>query len=373
MKNLFEPGQPVESKIVAIGNDTVFIDLGLKSEGLVNLSEFTDDEGKYTIKEGDPIKVFFRDAQGDELHFTTRLGGKTGRNGGAESSMANTMIESAFKNEMPVGGHVEKEIKGGFEVTVAGSRAFCPYSQMGYKQKEEPAYYIGRTLTFKIQEYKNDGRNIVVSNRAIGEEAEADNLAKVSASIKEGMTVHGKVVSLQKYGAFVDIGGFEALLPISEISHTRVEDVASVLKVGQELDAKVIKADWAHNRVSLSTKELESDPWDTVAKQFPAGTKISGTIARVADFGVFVTIAPGIDGLVHISTLENIDRNTNIRKLFKTGDRIDVSVIKVDSKERRISLQPASSAEQDDTASKYLSNQDNDDDGYNPFAALLKK
>lgn len=369
MKNLYEPGQEVETTVVQISTDTVFIDLGLKSEGFVDKAEFTDEKGACSVKEGDKIKVFFVGNKGDSLYFTTKLSGEN----------AAELLESAFKSVLPVEGHVEKEIKGGFEVKVGQSRAFCPYSQMGFKNRLEPAEYVGRTMTFLITEFKNDGKDIIVSNRKYEEQKEDDKIKSLSQKIHEGDIVKGTVKSLQSYGAFVDIGGFQALLPISEISHQRVEDISKVLSVGQEIEAKAIKIEWneqkpERSRISLSLKSLEKDPWDDVSS-LKIGDKITGKIARIAPFGLFVNLKPGIDGLVHISTLQNVNDKTNLSKKFKVGDNFDVVIQKIDAAEKRISLAPATSNEQDDEASEYLSRQSRDDDGetYNPFAALLKK
>lgn len=365
MKNLYEPGQPVETTVVAVANDTVFIDLGLKSEGFVDKAEFTDDDGNVSVKEGDKIKVYFVGSRHDEFHFTTKLSG---------DKADNSLLENAYKNSVPVEGHVTKEIKGGFEVMVGTVRAFCPYSQMGFKQKKEPAEYVGQHLTFRITEYKNEGKNIIVSNRAILEDAAAQKLQHLAGEITVGMTVTGKVTRLQSYGAFVEVKGFEALLPVSEISRIRVTKVEDVLSVGQEVTAKVIKTDWDHERVSLSMKELEADPWEGTDKKFPVGTEIEGKISRVADFGVFINLAPGVDGLVHISKLP-VERNTNLKKVYKPGDILPVVVEKVDMEEKRISLTPVVSNEEQDNAHEYMKSHSNDDDGetYNPFAALLKK
>ena len=365
MRNLFEPGQMVETTVVAISSDTVFIDLGLKSEGFIDKSEFTDDKGNLSIKEGDRIKVYFASASGDELHFTTKLAGK---NAGKD------MLDSAFKNGVPVEGHVSREIKGGFEVMVGQARAFCPYSQMGYRERKEPAEYVGKHLTFKIQEYKNEGRNIVLSNRAILADQAAEQKARLAEKFQLGSIVKGSVSRIESYGAFVNVEGFEALLPISEISHVRVKDVHDVLKVGQEIEAKIIRADWEKEKVSLSTRELEKDPWDGVAEKFPVGTKIEGKVSRVADFGLFINLAPAVDGLVHVSKLP-VERNTNLKKVYKPGDSLAVTVERVDEDGKRISLSPVVSNEEADNAAEYQRSHASDDDGetYNPFAALLKK
>lgn len=365
MKNLYEPGQQIETKIVAITDDTIFLDLGLKSEGILNKAELTDENGVCQVKEGETIKVFFLANKSEELHFTTRLSGKdTGKE----------ILENAYKNGIPVEGHVTQEIKGGFEVMVGSTRAFCPYSQMGYRDRKEPSEYVGQHLTFRIQEYKNDGKNIVLSNRQILEEEANDKLNRLQKELTVGMTVTGKIKSIESYGAFVELNGFQALLPISEVSHVRVADLHDVFKVGQEVTAKIIKADWAHEKMSLSTKELEADPWEGIAEKFPVGTKIEGSVSRVADFGLFINLAPAVDGLVHISKLP-VERNTNLKKVYKAGDTLTVTVDSVDTEEKRISLSPVVSNEEQDNASEYLSKQKDSDDGetYNPFAELLKK
>ena len=365
MKHLFEPGQQIETKIVAITDDTIFLDLGLKSEGILDKSELADENGNVDVKEGDTIKVYFLSNNRDELHFTTKLSGKdTGKE----------ILENAFKNGIPVEGHVTQEIKGGYEVMIGSTRAFCPFSQMGYRQKKESSEYVGKHLTFVIQEYKNDGRNIVVSNRVIMEREANEKKNKLAQELTVGTVVKGTVLSLENYGAFVNVNGFQALLPISEISHTRVSNVGDVLSVGQEIEAKIISADWSRERVSLSMKELEKDPWEEIAEKFPVGTRIEGTISRIAAFGLFVNIAPGIDGLVHVSKLD-VERNTNLKKAFNEGEKMEVVVESIDSDEKRIALTPVVSNEEQDNANDYMSNHKNDDDGetYNPFAALLKK
>jgi small subunit ribosomal protein S1 len=366
----FDIGEEIETSVVQVSNDTVFIDLGLKSEGFVDKSEFCDEEGKCSVKEGDRIKVYFVGSKGDDLHFTTKI---KGENAGSE------VLENAFSGGLPVEGHVEKEIKGGFEVKIGSARAFCPYSQMGYKNRLEPSEYIGRTLSFLITEYKNEGKNIIISNRRFEEQKEMEKVNSLSSSLSEGSVVKGIVKSIQSYGAFVDINGFQALLPVSEISHQRIEKIEDFLSAGQVIEAKVIRADWnsAHpdrSKVSLSLKALEKDPWESLADSLKAGDKISGKIVRIAGFGLFVNLKPGIDGLVHISALNDVSTTTNLSKKYSIGQEFDVVIEKIDLKEKRISLAPASSVEQDKETASYMAGQDDDEGNtYNPFAALLKK
>lgn len=366
----FEVGQEIETTVVQISSDTVFIDLGLKSEGFIEKSEFLDADGKYSVREGDRIKAYFVSSDRGELRFTTRLKGD-----GADLGI----LESAFSSGLPVEGRVEKEIKGGFEVRIGTGRAFCPYSQMGYKNRAAGEEYIGRSMAFIITEFKNEGRNIIVSNRKAEERAEIEKIGSLSEKLAVGSIVRGEIKSLQSYGAFVDLDGFQALLPISEISHARVDDISAVLSVGQKIEAKIIKAEWnaarpERSKVSLSMKELEKDPWDEVAS-IAVGEKITGKIARIAQFGLFVSLRPGIDGLVHVSLLRDVNDKTNLSKKYKIGDAMDVVVQKIDADEKRISLAPAVSGEQENDAADYLRAQADKDDGdtYNPFAALLKK
>jgi len=310
MKNRFEIGEAFETTIVAITDSTIFVDLSAKSEGVVDRAELADENGEVSVKEGDKIKVFFTGEVRGEMRFTTKIaGGKTD----------NTMIENAFKGGIPVEGHVEAEIKGGYEVKIGGARAFCPYSQMGFKKREEPSAYVGRNMTFIITEYKNDGKDILVSNRKIGESEYADKLGKLAQQIKEGAIVEATVESIEKFGAFVDVQGFRALLPISEMSLDRVADAGDIVEVGQELKVQVIKTDWKNERVSVSLKALMADPWDAVAEKFPSGTKVDGKISKIMDFGLFVNLDKGVDGLVHISELEDISANTNLKKVYKIG------------------------------------------------------
>ena len=363
MKKLL-PGEEINAAIVQISDDTIFLDLNSKSEGVLNAAELKDENGNLSVKEGDVIKAYFLDDKNGEMRFTTKI---------ASNNADKTIIENAYKNGIPVEGKVEKEIKGGYEVKIGNIRAFCPFSQMGGRCKEENETFEGKTLTFKITEYKNDGRNVLVSNRAVLEAARLSQMETLKSKLKVGMTVSGKVLSLQPFGAFVDVQGFQALLPVSEISRGRVENVADFLEPGQEITASVIKTDWEHEKVTLSMKALLADPWDTVSERYKPEQKVSGSVARIADFGIFVNIEDGVDGLVHISTIEKAKANTNLRKLFRVGDKFDAQIISIDSANRRISLAPASSVKQDDDSEEYLKNQDNSGETYNPFAALLKK
>lgn len=359
----FEPGQELSTTIIAISGESVFLDLNAKSEGILPVSEILDKEGNLLFKEGDTVRVYFTGSRNGEMIFTRRIG--------RENTDA-AILENAFRKGIPVEGSVAGEIKGGFEVSVGPARAFCPYSQMGFREKKEPSEYVGRTLTFRIMEYRDNGKSLMVSNRAILQEEHDSRIKELSRKLPEGTRVECTVESLHEYGAFVDIGGFRALLPVSEVSREKVDDISTVLSPGDKLEVEIIRADWQRERVSVSRKNLLADPWDRAEKDYPEGKKLTGAVSRIADFGLFINLEPGLDGLVHISELEDVDEGTNLRKVFSIGEKMSVTVKSVDGKNRRISLKPASTPEQDKDAEKYMSSQ-NSEETYNPFAALFSK
>jgi small subunit ribosomal protein S1 len=227
-------------------------------------------------------------------------------------------------------------------------------------------------MTFRIQEYKDNGRKLVVSNRAILEEARNLQLESLKKTLKEGMVVKGRIKSLQDFGAFVDVNGIQALLPVSEIARTRVEDINSVLSAGEEIEAKIIKIDWKTERITLSLKSLLADPWENAREKYPRDSKHTGKVVRIAEFGAFVSLESGIDGLIHVSELKGEDKFGNPKVTLKKGDEVQVQILDVDSVKKRISLKQASSLEEDESSQKYL-NDESESDTHNPFAALLKK
>ena len=356
-----QPGQLLETQIVSISDAYIFLQLSGKSEGILERAELTNQDGKLTVKEGDTIKVYFLQAKNGELYFTTRISGdKAGQ----------AILENAYKNKIPVEGLVEKEIKGGYEIKIGGSRAFCPYSQMGLKRAEDSGSYVGKHLTFRIQEYKENGRNILVSNRIIEEESHQDKIESLKKTLHEHMTVKGTITSVQDFGAFVDVDGIQALLPISEIGRSRVDDIHTVLSIDQKIEAEIIKLDWQTERLTLSMKALLSDPWDTAREKYPKNSRHTGKVIRITDFGAFVTLEPGLDGLIHVSELRGTGKYNNVRDAVKIGQSVSVQILDVDIEKKRIALKQVSSFEEDETAKKYM---EGNEETYNPFAALLKK
>lgn len=326
-----EPGQKVDAVIVRIGRDWIFINLGGKSEGYFAVSEVTGEDGQVTVKEGESVEAYFLSSGKGGMLFTTKLG---------KGSEANAHLEEAFRGGIPVEGTIEKEVKGGFNVKVAGgTRAFCPFSQTGLSRTENEGA-VGKKLLFLIMEYKENGKNIIVSHRAVAEEERRQQKEKLKESLKEGMTVTGTVRSIRNFGAFVDIGGLDGLLPISEICWGRVEDINERLHEGQQIEVKIMKLDWETQRFSFSLKDATPDPWESVAEKFPENSIQQGVVSRLTTFGAFVTLGEGIDGLLHISTLAKGRRINHPREVITEGQNIEVKIDSINREERRISLSP---------------------------------
>lgn len=329
----FSPGERVDAVVVKVTPEWVFIDIGGKNEGYLDIKEFSDADGNVTVKEGETVRAYFLYSKNNEKLFSTKIGkGDAGR----------AFLEDAAQSGMPVEGLIEKEVKGGFEVRITGDvRAFCPFSQTGLFRTDAPADFVGQRMNFRIIEYKENGRNIIVSRRALLEEERAKNKELLKESLREGAVVKGTVVSLQKYGAFVDIGGIQALLPISEIAWGHVDDISEKLSVGQEIEAAILKIDWANDKISLSLRSILPDPWDKAAVEFPIGMTLTGTVARLTKFGAFVTLSPGVDGLIHISRLGRGKRITHPSEVLKEGQGVEVKIENIDREAKRISLLPA--------------------------------
>ena len=363
-----EPGQKLSGKVLKIGAEWIFMDTGQKGEGVIERKEFLDIDGNLTVAEGDSIAAYFLSSSHGEMRFTTRIGG------GASGS---TQLEQAWQAGVPVEGVVEKEIKGGYEIKLGGTaRAFCPYSQIALRRVENPEALIGTRLTFQISEYAENGRNIIVSRRALLEEEQRLLKEEAQAGIVEGMTVTGTITSLQDYGAFVDIGGLEGLIPVSEIAWSRVKDVREVLSVGQQLKVVIKSIDKEKDRISLSIKDTLTDPWEQVSEKYPEGSFHSGTVARLDTFGAFVTLGDGVDGLLHISKLGSGKRINHPREVVKEGEQIEVKIESIDRSNRRISLALAgparAAAEEEATMSEFRRQSDDAPKGMGTLADMMR-
>lgn len=324
-------GDRVNAVIVKITDEWVFVDFGGKSEGFIDLVEFEDDEGNLGVKEGDSIQAYLLSSKNNEMLFTTKLSG---------NNIEKENLKGAYQSGIPVEGVVERETKGGYEVKITGNiRAFCPYSQIRYQRSADEEEYIGQTLTFKIIEYDNKGRNIIVSNRAIWEEERKKQKEDLRDRLKIGMIVSGEISTIREFGAFVDIGGIEGLIPISEISWGRVGDINRILSPGQKVDVSIKRLDWEEDKYSFSLKEVIPDPWNEVSLKYPEGSRHTGEVSRLASFGAFITLEPGIDGLVHISDLGKGKRIMHSREALKEKQVVDVRISKVDEHGKRLSLE----------------------------------
>jgi small subunit ribosomal protein S1 len=336
----FNAGQKVEARIVKISAECIFLDLGGKSEGYLDRKELLDDEGNISVKEGDMIQAYFLSGGANELRFTTRIaGGEAGR----------YHLEEAWRNGIPVEGLVEKEIKGGFEVRIAGGlRGFCPYSQMGLQRSENPRDFVGQHLPFRVTQYSENGRNIVVSNRDVLEEERQRQREEQKGSLAEGMKVKATITSIHKFGAFVKIGSLEGLIPISEIGWDRVEEIGERMEVGEEVEVVVLKLDREKDRISFSLKRALPDPWSDIEKDFPIGSSHSGTVVRLTNFGAFVSLRAGVDGLLHISKLGAGKRIKHPHEAVAKGQTVEVRIDQIDQDNKRISLSLAGSEESED-------------------------
>ncbi len=325
-----KPGEKVEARIVKISPDWIFLDLGGKNEGYLDRKELLNEEGELTVKEGDTIRAYFLSSRQDEKLFTTKIGpGDAGR----------IYLEDAWRNGIPVEGVVDKEVKGGFEIRISGTiRGFCPFSQMGLGRIEKPADYAGKRLQFIIMEYGEKGRNVILSNRVILEKERKEKREEMMQTLQEGQIVQGKVVSLQKFGAFVDIGGMQGLLPMSEIGWGRIENINDALKIGEEVEVAVLRIDRERDRISLSLKKLLADPWEKVESTYLEGSIYGGRVVRLTKFGAFIALEPGIDGLLHISRMGAGKRVSHAGEVLKEGHDLEVKIEKVDRAAKRISL-----------------------------------
>ena len=328
-----KPGQKITATIAGISGEAIFLDTGGKSEGILDASEIRTDGEDDGPAIGDKLEVYFLKAKAGAQLFTISIG--SGKN--------TEHLEEACRSEIPVEGMVKEEIKGGFEITLGGSiRAFCPYSQMGLRRVEDAAAeYVEKRLKFLITRFEENGRNIVVSARALLELEREKLRDALQETLVEGQTIAGVITSIREFGAFVDIGGVDGLVPISEIGWSRVENINDYYAVDQKVNVVIKKLDWDNNRISLSIKETLDDPWEDAVANLSGGQIITGKVVRLAQFGAFVTIAEGVDGLMHISKLGKGRRINHPREVLEEGQDVEVQIESIDTVEKRISLAPS--------------------------------
>jgi small subunit ribosomal protein S1 len=367
------PGQKIKAIVVGIDKETVFLDVGTKSEGIIEASEFTDEQGELSISPGDQVEVYcLKSGPGDQL-FTARLG----------SGASSAHLEEAYHSSVPVEGFVKAEIKGGFEITLSGNvRGFCPYSQMGLRRVENAAEtYLETHMSFLITKFEAGGRNIVLSARLLQEEERRLKKEELQDVLEEGQTIDGSISAVRSFGLFVDIGGIDGLVPISEVGWSRVDNLEDTYQIGQQVQAVIKGLDWENDRINLSIKETLEDPWDAAVKNLSEGKAYVGTIARLAQFGAFVTLAPGVDGLVHISKLGAGRRINHPKEVVEAGQNLEVVIETIDTASRRISLVPSDYVSDEEEEKKEQrryedyrasSNKNRREEGVGSFGALLK-
>ena len=335
-----KPGDRIEATVVGISGENIFLDVGAKSEGVLAAAELRNEAGELTVGIGDRVRVYLLPKRGGEMACTTRLGG---------GQTTPREIEEAFEAGIPVEGKVTAEVKGGFSVTVAGHRCFCPYSQMDIRRVEQADSYLDKTLAFKIMEFGSQGRNIILSARALKEEQRAREREQLKEQLREGVQVSGTVTSVRDFGAFVDIGGVDGLIPISELAWGQTDRVEDVLSLGQQVQVVVKRLDWDRDRISLSLRETTENPWDKAAERYPAGSVHQGRVSRLAAFGAFVTLEAGVDGLLHISRLGAGRRIHHPREVVEVGQELTVKIESVDTAQQRIALVPEDYAPREKT------------------------
>jgi small subunit ribosomal protein S1 len=325
-------GKVVEAKIVVISGDSVFVDLGGKAEGQMAQSDLLDDDGEFNLAVGDTVEGRIVSIEGGAI--------KLGKAIGADSVRNRDAVRQAHETGLPIEGRVTGKNKGGLDVEVGGLRAFCPISQIDLRFTNDSEQFIGQKLMFKITEFKNNGRNVVVSRRVLLEEEQKRKMEEIMGRLEVGSVVIGEVTSVKDYGAFVDLGGIEGLVHVSEITHERIGKPSEKLSIGMQMSVKVIKIEdgkKGEKKISLSMKQLERDPWEMAAEALKVGQKVMGSVQRIQPFGAFVEILPGVDGLIHVSNMSN-DRVAKPQDVLKVGDEVEATIIGVDLKKKRIGL-----------------------------------
>src|SRR6266508_253305 len=326
-RQALEVGQVVKGRILQIGAETIFVDVGGKGEALIDRAELEDEHGQVRLTVGDDLEATVV-RTGDEVRLSYRL---------LQGVQAREGLAVAAETGLPVEGKVAAVIKGGYEVTVGGLRAFCPFSQMELRRVDAAEEYVGRVLEFRVTTFGEKGRNIVLSRRQLLEEHAAKAAEETRKKIVAGAILPGTVATLAEFGAFIDLGGVQGLVPVSEISHSRVGRPADHLRVGDAVTVKVLRVDEEKGKITLSLKALEGDPWVHVAGRLRERQVVRGRAVRATDFGVFVELLPGVDGLLHVTEIPR-NRQGAMREAAATAAEVVVMIVNIDMDKRRIAL-----------------------------------
>ena len=325
------PGMILTGLVIDVGPDVVIVNVGLKSEAVIPLDQFKNERGEIEVAAGDQVEVALdsvEDGTGE-----TRLSREK-----AKRARTWTRLEEAFNNAEIVTGIISGRVKGGFTVEIDHVRAFLPGSLVDVRPVRDTGYLEGKPLEFKVIKLDQKRTNVVVSRRAVVEQEFSAERSALMDNLQEGAVVRGTVKNLTDYGAFVDLGGIDGLLHITDMAWKRVKHPSEVVKVGDEIDVRILKFDRERSRVSLGLKQLGADPWENIARRYPPNTRVFGKVTNIADYGAFVEIEDGVEGLVHVSEMDWTNKNVNPAKVVHTGQEVEVMVLDVDEERRRISL-----------------------------------
>jgi small subunit ribosomal protein S1 len=325
------PGSIIKGQVVGIEGDYVIVNAGLKSEGIIPIDQFHNDKGELEVTVGDEVDVALDSLE--DGFGETRLSREK-----AKRAQTWLMLEAANEANETVKGVITDKVKGGFTVEIADVRAFLPGSLVDVRPVRDPSYLEGKELEFKVIKIDRRRNNVVVSRRAVVETENSAEREELLKNLAEGQVVKGIVKNLTDYGAFVDLGGIDGLLHITDMAWKRVKHPSEIVKVGDEIDVRILKFDRDRNRVSLGMKQLGEDPWADIARRYPVDTRLFGKVTNIADYGCFVEIEDGVEGLVHVSEMDWTNKNIHPSKVVALGDEVEVVVLDIDEERRRISL-----------------------------------
>jgi small subunit ribosomal protein S1 len=325
----FEKGQTLNGVVVGFGTDVAFIDIGGKGEATIDLAELKDEDGDLEVKVGDRIQATIVSTTGG-ITLSRKL-----LRGAANARQ----LEDAFQSGLPVEGKVEAEVKGGYEVRIAGQRAFCPFSQIDIRRGTEPATHIGQVYQFRITEYKEGGRSLVVSRRVLLEAEQKAQEAEARKAIVVGAVLTGRVASVREFGAFIELGGgVQGLLHVSEMSWTRVADPSQLVKPDEQVTVKVLRVEDDGKKISLGLKQLLTDPWSNLEDRYEVGDIRTARVTRITDFGAFVELEPGIEALAHVSTFAPTGRADAWAKQVSIGMSAPFEILTIEPDKKRIGV-----------------------------------
>ncbi len=326
-----KPGAIVHGTVVEVRPDFVVVNAGLKTEGLIPAEQFKDEHGEITVKVGDVVEVALKALEDG-------FGATQMSRDDAKRAQAWTQLEKAFENNEIITGRISGKVKGGFTVDIGEIRAFLPGSLVDVRPLRDTSFLEGKDIEFKLIKLDQKRNNVVVSRRAVVEQEYSAEREALLENLQEGQIVKGVVKNLTDYGAFVDLGGIDGLLHITDMAWKRVKHPSEVVNIGDEIEVRVLKFDRERNRVSLGLKQMGADPWSDLARRYPVGTRLFGKVTNITDYGCFVEIEDGIEGLVHVSEMDWTNKNVNPAKVVSVGDEVEVMILDIDEERRRISL-----------------------------------